>query len=103
VDHTFISEESLDLLTVARTFRIGTIYEKFVHVLEHSQKKDPCFWVFSVRHKTVHHKGMYEAEERLLNITKRIEMPTNSDGVFGGEDGVGRIRFHHTAKTIAND
>jgi hypothetical protein len=50
--------------------------------------------MFSVRDKAVHHEGMYQTKECLLDITERIEMPTERNGVVDGENGVGCIRFH---------
>jgi len=77
--------------------RVGTFDVKFVQILQHPQKKDPRSRMLSVHDKVVHDEGMYEAKESLLDITKRIEMPTNRDGVIGSEYGVGCIWFHDTA------
>jgi len=37
---------------------------------------------------------MHQTKKCLLDITERIEMPTNCNGVVGGEDGIGCIQFH---------
>ena len=50
--------------------------------------------MFSVSDEVVHNEGMHQTKECLLNVTERIEMPTDRNGVVGGEDGVGCIRFH---------
>jgi len=70
---------------------------KLVQVLHHSEEKDSSLWMLGVGDQVVHNEGVYNSEEGLLNVPKRIEMASNRDRVLGGEDRVGRIRFHESA------
>jgi len=58
--------------------------------------------VFSVRYNVVHGEAVVDADDRVLEVRERIKMPPESNGMFGGEDRMGRVGFHYANKCINN-
>jgi hypothetical protein len=47
-----------------------------------------------IRDQVVDREAMHDPTNRSLKIGEGIKMATERDGMFGGEDGMGRIGFH---------
>ena len=41
----------------------------------------------------VHSKAVVDANDRVLEVREQIKMPPESNGMFGGEDRMGRVGF----------
>jgi hypothetical protein len=52
--------------------------------------------MFRICDKTVNGETMNDTRYRVLQIRKRVEMAAKSNRMFGGENGMGSIRFHNT-------
>jgi hypothetical protein len=54
--------------------------------------------MFGVCYKAVDGETVNDTTYRVLEIRKGVEMPAESNGMFGGEYGMGSTRFHDTVR-----
>ena len=77
------------------TSNVSTLDKKFVQILHHSEKKYPCFRVFSVGHDVIDRETMNDSVHSLLKIGERIKVTTKHNRVLHSEHRMRSIGFHN--------